>query len=192
MGKRDSISSQNSCLMGFVRIEKALLENDCLVGVTAGSGLWKERQFDLRHSPVGAGLRLLLPNCRREAQGLRGEAHRGSHAESHYRPGHKPGFQTVQKTYPTWPPGPTEDNCLAEVEMAVQDKKGEKSNMIQVIHRYKLMFHLFFSLFSIFKMSWIFFFFFFFYPWPRWVKTSFFFHRRKENEASVGRMREDL
>ena len=45
---------------------------------------------------------------------------------------------------------PNRRYCLAEVEMAVQDKKGEKSNMIQVTHRYKLMFHLFFSLFSIF------------------------------------------
>ena len=89
---------------------------------------------------------------------------------------------------------PNRRYCLAEVEMAVQDKKGEKSNMIQVIHRYKLMFHLFFSLFSFSLMS-CFFFWLFVLTLAQMGKNVFFFfffHGRKENEASVERVREDL
>ena len=141
MGKLDSISSQNSCLLGFVRIEKALLENGCLMGVTAWVSLWKEWQFDLWHSPVGARLCLLFPLCRQEAQGHWGKAQRQP------RWWMQPAWAQAVLPYSpedisdlaSWP---SRRYCLAEVEMAVQDKKGEKSNTIQVTHSYILMFYL--------------------------------------------------
>lgn len=86
-----------------------------------------------------------------------GEAHRGSLAETHHTAWAQAMPSDSSEDVSDLASWPNRRYCLAEVEMAVQGKKGEKSNMIQVIHRYKLMLHLFFSLFSFFNVLFFFF-----------------------------------
>lgn len=128
MGKLDSIFSQNSCLMGFVRIEKALLENSCLVGVTAwvrfmkGTTIWFVALT--RGSP-------LAPAASSLSAGGRGMLRWSKQRLLRWQ---KPPAWAwaVRADSPEDIPDlalwPNRRCHLAEVEMAVQDRKGEKSN----------------------------------------------------------------
>lgn len=99
--------------------------------------------------------------------------HRGSRVDGRNQPGHRLCFHSPEDISDL-ATRPSRRYCLAEVEMAVQDKKGEKSNTIQVTHSYILMFYLSFPLFSIFKVAW------FLHSWPRRIKRCFFFREEKK------------
>ena len=170
--------------MGFVRIEKALLENSCLMGVTAWVRFMKGTTIWFVALTPGSPI---VPTASLLQAGGWSEADRSCCADKSHQPGHElfPDSPEDISDLTFWP---NRWYCLVEVKCQYRTRRKRNARRLKSPMTRNWCFYVFsplillICLFSNFKMSW------FSHSWPWWGKGCF--QERKRRQSQCGKSKE--